>query len=49
MPCPPPRIDWGITTMIAGLFGMLCLTAGVLWGQKTGPPRNWMEPEEPSD
>lgn len=25
------------------------LTAGLPWGQKMGPPKNWMEPEEPPD
>ncbi len=39
----------GITTMIAGLFGMLCLTAGALWGLKTGPLKNWSEADDPLD
>lgn len=49
MPCPLPRVDWGITTVIAGLFSMLCLTAGGLWGLKTGPPKNWSEADDPLD
>lgn len=40
MSCPPPKPDWSLIVMVGGLFGMVCLTAGVLWGQKTGPPKD---------
>lgn len=49
MACPTPAPDWGMTAVIAGLFGMVCLTVGTIWGQKTGPPRNWIERDEPPD
>lgn len=49
MPCPLPKPDWGLVVMIGGLFGAVCLVAGKLWGEKTGPARDWMEPTEPPD
>ena len=49
MPCPPPRPDWGVTFMLGLLMSAFALTIGVVWGQKTGPPKNWMEVEEPPD
>ena len=49
MPCPLPKPDWGIIVMISGVFGAVCLVAGKLWGEKTGPAQSWMEPTEPPD
>ena len=35
--------------VMAGVFGAVCLVAGKLWGEKTGPAQSWMEPTEPPD
>lgn len=38
MACPPPAHDWGMTAMYGLLLLAIGLTAGKLWGEKTGPP-----------
>lgn len=38
MPCPLPKPDWGLTAMYGLVLFAFGLTAGKLWGEKTGPP-----------
>ncbi|WP_378974887.1 hypothetical protein [Methylobacterium komagatae] len=42
-------MDWSLSFLIGLLMSAVTFTAGVIWGQKTGPPKNWSEAEEPPD